>query len=83
MSLAGGCGLSLYIILSTTNVFIADGRENVSVNVNVVTYDTRYISLGEQGLLNSFSAELFKIDSSMFKIGRHHFSCNNNFGIFL
>ena len=25
---------------------------------------------------NSFSAELFKVDSSMFKTGRLHFSCN-------
>ena len=33
-------------------------------------------------VFNSFSAELFKVDYSMFKIGRLHFSCNNSLDYF-
>ena len=32
--------------------------------------------------LNSFSAELFKVDSSMFKFGRLYFICYKSFVIF-
>ena len=31
---------------------------------------------------NYFSTELFKVDSSMFKIGRLHFSCNKSLDYF-
>ena len=36
----------------------------------------------EMNTIYSFSAELFKVDSSMFKIGCLHFSCNKGFGLF-
>ena len=32
--------------------------------------------------INSFSAELLKVDSSLLKIGRLHFSCDKSFGLF-
>ena len=31
--------------------------------------------------MNSFSAELFNVDGSMFKIDALHVSCNKSFGI--
>ena len=33
-------------------------------------------------VVNSFSAELFKVDFSMYKIGRLHFSCNKSLDYF-
>ena len=50
-------------------------HERSHTRANRLVFSIQNINLG---IINSFSAELFKVDSSMFKIGRLHFLCNNS-----
>ena len=55
--------LLLLEYLPLHNISMNPARANLPSSLNVLK-------------LNSFSAELLKVDSSIFKIGRLHYSCN-------
>ena len=66
-------------------------KKTTNIHVNLASFylkaiEIKLITISKVVLLrvyfSSFSAELFKVDCSMFKIGRIHLSCNRSFEIF-